>query len=177
MKPLAAYLTLFSFAFIPAIASAQEQTTTDGRPPIICRHGALTTGLLCEGSFCDDVSMRCGPTVREVRATRWTPFVHRPGSVGVAGCASRFGLNNGFMSGIACEGDWCDNVAIQCTELELFVPDFDTCRWGPWFSEEDEHGGWQTWPSPFHFPIALECHYKDHCDLKRVRTCRLIRRQ
>ena len=160
-----------------AKAQDREQTTTDGRAPVICPLGALTTGLLCEGSFCDDITMRCGRNVREVSDTFWTQWVHRKGSPGVAGCASRFGPRKGFMSGIGCEGDYCDNVALQCSELTLFEPDFDDCVTSAWFSEEEKHGGWQTWPSPFHFVVSLECHYKDHCDLKRVKTCRLKRRE
>lgn len=172
-------LSLAGFALLlgaGAQAQTREQTTTDGRPPIICAHGALVTGMLCEGSYCDDVTLRCGANVREVRSTYWTNFVHRPGGAGRATCGDRFSSSGvrGFMSGIACEGDWCDNVALQCTELELFEPDWTTCHFSGWFSEEERHG-WQTWPSPFHFVVALTCRGA-HCDEKRLQTCRLKRR-
>ncbi|MEM7299577.1 MAG: hypothetical protein AAF468_00715 [Pseudomonadota bacterium] len=153
-------------------ASAQEQTTSDGRPPIICNQGALTTGLLCEGDFCDDISMRCTSFSREVRRTYWTNFVKtRFGTT--AFCSMRGSENRGFMSGIACEGDWCDNVALQCTELQLFEPDFRRCVWSRSFSDEDD---WQSWVSPFYYVVALDCSSDRHCDNKRVRMCRIKRR-
>ncbi|MBZ0218173.1 MAG: hypothetical protein K8F25_16575 [Fimbriimonadaceae bacterium] len=172
MKSIQVIIACFALFAISA-AQAQEQTTTDGRPPIICRNGALVSGLLCEGSYCDDITMRCDRNIREVRRHFWTRFVHRPGTGGLALCATRFGPTKGFMSGIACEGDWCDNIALQCTELELFEPDWDTCVTSDWFSEEE---GQQTWPSPFHFPVSVECEYSNHCDRKKVRSCRLKRR-
>ncbi|WP_299860673.1 hypothetical protein [uncultured Hoeflea sp.] len=156
-----------------SIAFAQEQTTSDGRPPIICPHGALANGLLCSGSYCDDITMRCSPNVRDVRRIFWTPFVHRAPGSGVAICSTEFGGTSGFVSGVACEGDWCDNVALQCTELDLFEPDFSSCFSSSWFSEEQD---WQAPPTPFHFIVSMRC--KDtHCDLKRMRSCRLKRRE
>ena len=154
-------------------AQDREQTTTDGDPPVICAPGALVEAMLCEGSFCDDITIRCTASPREVRRTFWTRFVYHAGSGDTAVCGTPVAGPRGFMSGIACEGDWCDNVAMQCTELELFEPDFDDCVRTDWFSEEE---GLQTWASPFHFPVSLRCWRRDHCDKKIINACRLKRR-
>lgn len=163
---------LFLFLFMAPIAFAQEQTTSEEKPPFICPHGSLTTGLHCEGSYCDDISMRCDRNIREVRSIDWSHFASKL-RIHIVYCSSGdIDERQGFMSGVACQGDYCDKVAMQCTTLELFVPDHDQCVNTPWFSEEQD---WQTWVSAFHFPVSLTCR-GDHCDDKRLRTCRIKRR-
>lgn len=182
MTPKALLLACLLSACLTMIAGhrearAREQTTSEGRPPIVCPLGALTIGLLCEGEFCDDVTMRCSDTIRDVRSLYWTQFVHRPDGAPRATCGDRFSSTGvrGFMSGIACAGEHCATVALQCTELEIFEPDWTTCSKSDWFSEEAQHA-WQTWPSPADFVVALTCKGA-YCDEKSVLTCRPKRRK
>lgn len=42
----------------------------------------------------------------------------------------------GFITGLACKGSYCDNVSIQCASFRDAFPSANGCRWTPWISEE-----------------------------------------
>lgn len=167
MKIFRSLAIVLTFACAPAWG--QSMTTTDGGPPIICPQGFMTASLNCTGSYCDNITMTCSRNLREVTGLFWTRFVERDGA-NTATCGAAGGPD-GFMSGIACSGDYCDDIALQCTRLTLFRPDFTDCGTVE-FSEEQ---GVQRWPSVFHFPVSIRCS-GTHCDNKRLTACRLIRR-
>ena len=71
------------------------------------------------------------------------------------------------MTGIACSGSYCDNVAIQCTNIQYTTK--GACQWTPFFSEET---GYQYLPAGY-YAAGLRCN-GGYCDNMSVLACQAL---
>lgn len=108
--------------------------TTDGSPPIECSGNGLMNGFGSVGKYSDDIHIRCSasPNPRMVRGeSTWSKYFSEEGF------NSQFCRPGWFITGIACTGDYCDNISIRCTHMvsEPYASP-PQCHWTGAFSEE-----------------------------------------
>lgn len=99
--------------------------TSDGRPPAICNRNRVMVGVDCDGRYCDDMKIQCASLefadyAPEILADSEIQFAETPEE----GCewTPYFSEENlgescpagSFPRGLACEGRFCDDVAIYC---------------------------------------------------------------
>lgn len=129
-----------------------------------CPAAAAARGVDCAGSFCDDVALFCSPTTFAVGASHWLPFFSEegPGAADEGHCLD----DDMWMTGIHCQGGFCDRISLQCTQL--LGSSAGECGWSGWYSEEQ---------APFYAPAdayikGIEC-AGPFCDKKRYRYCEM----
>jgi hypothetical protein len=117
----------------PQAVSNWSPFTSEESPPLTASNGQLISAMQCTGSYCDNVALGYEnlPGVNHTW-NGWTSYFSEEGPPG----ANRIvcGGNNSFMTGISCQGSYCDNVSIQCTAVTGKTRTL--CVWQPWFSEE-----------------------------------------
>lgn len=127
---------------IPVFA---QSTISEETPPTSCRN-KLVTGLTCTGRYCDNLTPICGNSSHEIYDVRWSAYVSEEGRA-VASCNVSNPWERGdwpsgepaFITGFACKGRYCDNVALECVALKDAFPESlggGSCRWTGWVSEE-----------------------------------------
>ncbi len=130
-----------------------DETTPSG-----CGTGALVTGTQCSGSYCDNRQIECHAIPNRTLAGRiWSGWI--------SGSSWYTCPGDRFISAMACRGDNCDDIAVECTST-YYVPPVHTCTWSGWFSEED---------APFYAPVGtalrgVQCS-GTHCDDTRYYYC------
>ncbi len=77
------------------------------------------------------------------------------------------------MTGIACSGDYCDNIQMECAELRDAVPDNADCRFVD-ISEEVSPSNHLIMLGDQAI-VSIQCS-GTHCDNKRIKYCRLTAR-
>jgi hypothetical protein len=144
--------------------------TSEEYPPITVRHGSLIGGFRCYGRYCDNVGIGSeriyfpAEQLWRIGDNYWTSyFSEEDDPWHYRECA-----NEHWMTGISCNGRYCDNIALQCTEIAFSRR--SACEWGPKFSEE-EH--WFIIP-PNRYAVGIAC-FGSNCDNKSVKHCVLER--
>jgi hypothetical protein len=75
------------------------------------------------------------------------------------------------MTGVSCNGAFCDNIRMQCANHEGYARTERTnCRWTDWVS--DEGSGTVLFPAGY-YAAGMQCS-GSNCDNKRFYTCRLV---
>ncbi len=158
--------------------SGYAQSISEETPPISCGN-RLVAGITCTGRYCDNITPICGGSIQDIYDIRWSGSVSEEGSA-IANCNVPNPFERGdwpagepaFITGFACRGDYCDNVALECVALRDAFPESyggRSCRWTDWVSEE--RGGRLRFLSGF-FAIRMGCKGK-YCDDKRFLICPL----
>src|SRR5690349_1524348 len=106
--------------------------TSEEYPPLICPDQQAVLGVDCNGGYCDNVSLYCSWTGRASGTQSWQPYFSEEGSNGAN--ESYCPGNDMWMAGIACNGGYCDNVSLLCTQFLGSTTGY--CEWSGWFSEE-----------------------------------------
>ena len=150
--------------------------TSDGGYPLACPTGKMVTGFGCSGDYCDNVSLRCSTDKFDLSQRWWEEPIseeNRSGSITDNGITTRNNDNMqrcgtwGFITGVSCSGEFCDNVALECSGLQGKRP--NSCGWSGWMSEENR--GRSLFPEG-RYPVAMECS-GPYCDNKRFLLCSL----
>ncbi len=78
----------------------------------ICPPGKVAVGVDCRGDFCDDVRLRCdffpGLLPEHPDNWDWTAWIGRDRR-------REWCPDGSWLTGVKCEGDYCDNVSIRCS--------------------------------------------------------------
>lgn len=142
--------------------------TSEEYPPITVRNSFLIGGFRCSGSYCDNIGIGAehiyfpDEQLWRIGDNYWTPYFSEEDSPWhFRECADHH-----WMTGISCNGSYCDNISLQCTEI--FFSRRSACEWGPKFSEEDH---WFILPQG-HFAVGIAC-FGSNCDNKSVKHCLL----
>jgi hypothetical protein len=124
-------------ANLPPNWPAVKCDTSDEYPPITVDTGYLIGGFRCMGDYCDNIGIGYrwlgdrsrGTPAPDFGDTYWTPYFSEEPPNNARECPVGY-----WMTGISCQGSYCDNISIQCTRV--FVAG-GACEWGPKFSEEE----------------------------------------
>lgn len=153
---------------LAALPAAMAQTVSEETPPVTCGN-RLMAGLHCTGPYCDNMTRVCGETAQRVLNFDWTTFhvsEERPSTL--ACFVPNDSRARGFITGFACRGNYCDDVALECASLVNFVPDIrdEVCVPTPFLSEEN---GRFEFPEGL-FAVQMTCS-GNYCDNKRFLLC------
>jgi hypothetical protein len=164
-----------------------------GGPASICTAwDEAAVGVGCSGRYCDNVRLLCETLpfnitldpatdywtnyfseehddLAQWQSSGWYPWSDENYRI----CHRT--TTAGLVSGITCQGSYCDNVAIECTKPVKYVGDtryavdVTNCSWTPWQSEEQgsRDFGWNR------YITGVECQ-GSYCDNKRFYVCSLI---
>jgi len=172
----ACFVVLFSVMVVVLQAmgfSAAALAVSEETPPTTC--GArLMAGIKCSGRYCDNIKLKCGSEFREVWDWQWTKHVSEEhgGEVkcNVPNPFTKVDWPQGepaFITGMSCNGSYCDNVSLECTALRDYFPSYSDCGWSQSVSEEN--GGTLNFPAG-RFAIAMQCR-GSNCDNKKFLLC------
>ena len=169
-------------AALASMATMQRKYWTEWHseetiPPAVCEYGDLITGFGCSGGFCDNVRLNCETKGFAFTSRYWTRHVSdekdgtcQSSSNGyfdcnwdVMSCGS-----NGFMTGVSCKGQYCDNLSLECVTLR--DNSRSDCRWSDWVSEEN--GGTLQFPAGY-YAAGMQCS-GSNCDNLRFYICRAV---
>lgn len=93
---------------------------------------AFVTGVQCVGDYCDDIRVQCeqcDSCTYPDTAFYWTaPFSDETSEPTLCD-------DDHFMTGLSCEGHYCDNLTMQCTRNTGRTA--GECSWSEWVSEEE----------------------------------------
>lgn len=96
-----------------AISTWTPYVSEEGSGTVSCNSGYAVRGLQCSGSYCDNMRLYCSNTGYPSMNTAdyyWTEFAsEEQGSV--------FCDYGYVMTGIECDGSYCDNVSLKCTAV------------------------------------------------------------
>ena len=162
-------------ALLIAASSAGAQSISEETSPGTCGKN-LVAGITCNGSYCDNMTLICGSARNEIYDIRWTKHVSEEGEA-TAACHAPKPFERGdwpagepaFITGLACKGRYCDNVALECVALKNAFPESlggPSCRWTDWVSEETPT---LRFPAGFG-AIRMQCR-GGYCDDKRFFVC------
>ncbi len=172
MRYLIIISNLLFLATAPALA--QSFTISEEDPPAECQLPLIAGSFLCEGSFCDEITVECNNLDSDIAFSEWTHWVEHDGRR-KADCADPLDEGRDFdttvMTGLACRGSFCDDISVRCTAMRNFVqgPD-DQCEQ---FTRSD---GDNVLRLPFGTAIrALTCEGQ-HCDNVTVTVCPMVPR-
>lgn len=149
---------LFSFSSV-TLADWGSRGTSEEYPPLTASNQTLINRLFCSGSFCDTTWINTVRTYRNFGANYWTPYFSEEGT--------NYGIcsGSGFVTGVSCNGSYCDNVSIQCTTLD--ATNRGLCYWTSYFSEE---AGYSSALPAGYYVAGLQCR-GSYCDEKRIYAC------
>lgn len=119
-----------SATLVDGNALAWTGWTSEEYPPLTCGSGQVARGFQCNGSYCDNIRMDCAAGVAGTTygSKYWTGYFSEEST------SYRYCGRGGWVSGIACNGSYCDNISLQCTNTNR---GHYNCTWSGWFSEED----------------------------------------
>lgn len=150
-------------------------------------------GFGCSGSYCDNVRLLCETmpfsTTLDSSTDYWTGWFseeHDSYSTWYSSGWYPWANENyrvchntdsqpGIVSGIRCNGSYCDNISIECAQAIKNVGFFTwdvgvtNCSWSGWYSEEQGSVdfGWNR------YITGVECS-GSRCDNKRFYVCSLV---
>jgi hypothetical protein len=139
--------------------------TSEENPPLHCPPGEAVQGFDCRGDYCDNVALYCTSTGRSLGSQTVMPYFSEEGE----GAADEGHCVGGdmWMTGVACRGGYCDDLAMTCTQM--IGSWTGLCWWSGWHSEEQG-----SFYAPYgHFVKGIECN-GDYCDNKRFYYCQMI---
>lgn len=135
--------------------------TSEEHPPLQCTTGRLIRGVECQGQYCDNIRADCVTAGVSIVESSWTSYFSEEGN---GSADERTCAGNEFVTGIACDHDYCDNISLQCSLVTGRTK--GACAWSGWFSEES---GPSTAPAG-RFLAGVECD-GSFCDNKRYLYC------
>ena len=169
------YLLIVSALSLPALSSpANSQPAiswtgpgSEEDPPRACPTGTALNGFNCTGRYCDNVNLKCAPVPTNSTASnrRWTAYFSEEGDGTQLCVRPEHGVPNGYTTGMACKGAYCDNISLECTAFNNI--EFHDCHWTGFVSEES--GGYLEFPQGY-LAIGAQCRGR-YCDDKRFRVC------
>jgi hypothetical protein len=147
----------------PRTVANWSHLTSEELPPLTTFNGTLISAMQCTGRYCDNVALGYEP-VPGVNYNRngWTPYFSEEGTNWQI-CDG----NDSFMTGISCQGSYCDNVSLQCTQV--LGKTKGSCAWQPWFSEEAQYS---ILPQGY-YAAGLACR-GDYCDDFSIFACQAL---
>ncbi|WP_127556915.1 hypothetical protein [Nioella ostreopsis] len=162
---------LIILLLLPATAFAQSFTLSEEDPPAACPTGTAVAGFQCSGDFCDNITITCRAIAGRAGVTDWTEWVEADGQ-DTAWCSNPgLGITSGdgpigdfVMTGLACRGDNCDDISLQCTRFPVQI-DRATCITT---RHSDENRG--VGLPPGHVIAGIRCSGR-HCDNKDITYC------
>lgn len=98
--------------------------------PGVCDQNSVVTAVRFQGSYSDDIKLRCTPSVGRRANTYWTKWISEESPNNSIMCP-----NNAWVVGLECKGSYCDQVRVQCAYYSDIRSNF--CTWTPWASEEE----------------------------------------
>ena len=107
--------------------------TSDEYAPLSCPSGYLVDAMEALGSDSDNIALHCGSIGRAASNQAWSAYFSEEGPKNWDICGT-----NRFIVGIACKGDYCDDISIQCASFANTARG-SNCYWTPWFSEEQQY--------------------------------------
>jgi len=139
--------------------------TSEEFPPIECNANRLVDGFDCDGGYCDLVSLDCESVSGfSFGESGFGPFISEETQGGSTGAGDFICDSNEWMTGIDCNGGYCDNVSIECTTVSNKVK--SSCQWSAFISEENA-----AFQAPAgRFVDGVDC-AGDYCDRMRFRHC------
>jgi hypothetical protein len=140
-----------------------SSSTSEEKPPLTASNHNLINRFYCSGSYCDNIWINTVGTYRNFGSNYWTSFFSEEGAS--TGANQRICSGSGFMTGIACNGGYCDNVSIQCTTLDSTTR--GSCYWTPYFSEE---AAYSDLLASGYYAAGLTCR-GSNCDDKSIYAC------
>jgi hypothetical protein len=145
--------------------NAWTNYTSEEYQPVICDGNNAMNGFGSTGKYSDNIRMKCASSPNPnfwARSSSWSIYISDDGA-NYAGCAP-----GQFITGFACRGAYCDDVAVQCTQM-LSLPSWSAvnCHWVGPFSEENGTSnlfgtGW--------FAKSVRCTGK-YCDNMEFEVC------
>jgi hypothetical protein len=141
--------------------------TSEELPPISCTGTQLVRGIDCDGSYCDNVRIDCVSSGRTLGDVDATDFFSEEGAA--FGNNQRTCAADQWMTGISCQGNYCDRISLECMEIVGSIA--NDCQWTTptRYSEEDP---------PFsagagRFVRGVRC-FNSNCDRKEYFHCQLL---
>ncbi|MEM6793375.1 MAG: hypothetical protein AAF725_05305 [Acidobacteriota bacterium] len=156
-------------ALCAAASPALSDSISEETPPITCGN-QLLAGISCSGKFCDNIQPICGSGRYAIDDIFWTRFGSEEGR-GEVSCEQGGPGERAYIAGLACNGKYCDNLALECVTLEERSRSRRSrrsrdCDWTDWISEER---GSLRFPRGY-AAVTLACRGK-YCDDKSFLIC------
>jgi len=136
--------------------------TSEEYPPVSCPSGYVSDAMQATGSNSDNVGLHCGYIGRSAYGQAWSVYFSEEG-VNWNACGT-----NRVMVGIACSGNYCDNVSIECASFSN-VTRGSNCYWTAWFSEEQQY----DYLMSGYAAVGLQCR-GNNCDDMSIYACPVI---
>lgn len=134
--------------------------TSEEYPPLTASNGQLISAMFCGGAYCDNIYLGYENVGVNYTWNSWTTYFSEEGTYWRTCDGS-----NSFMTGISCQGDYCDNVSLQCTVVSGKTKT-GYCYWTPYFSEE---AGYSYLPDGY-YAAGLACS-GSNCDDLSILAC------
>jgi hypothetical protein len=141
-----------------AVLSGWTPFTSEEYPPIVCDGQSLPREVNITGPYADNIRWYCQQDSRIVRGdSYWTSYFSEEYR-GMMYC------NNGYwVTGLACQGRYCDNLSLQCTRILNSYPTLVT---GTVAVSEEQ--GWLSFLGG-KYPLGVTC-LGPYCDELRFAT-------
>ena len=147
-----------------SIMTAETSDEFGSLSPAICPEHAIASGISCSSRYCDNIALICSGNYSHLDGMEhWTRYISEESSSGtnVAVCPG-----NKLLSGIRCKGNYCDKIALRCSDYYGLKK--GPCVWSDWFSEEEKKPN-----IPLGSYVAgIECR-GSYCDNKRAYYCQV----
>jgi hypothetical protein len=118
-----------SFAAVECAGCLLDASYFRGHPPVACQPGDLVSGAWYTGPYCDNNYPLRADINLPIFSHSWSLYVSEEGM------NYRFCLGNSFITGQACQGSYCDNTSVECTDTGGIR---NSCYWTSFFSEEQD---------------------------------------
>jgi hypothetical protein len=102
-------------------------------PSEICIASHAIAGVRCSGSYCDSKELYCCPYLPYTDPEAhyfWSPTISEEGP------ENQFSYQDGWLAGIFCEHDYCDNITLSVLATPNLINKRTTCSFRSYFSEE-----------------------------------------
>lgn len=102
-------------------------------PSEICIASHAIAGIRCSGSYCDSKELYCCPYLPYPDPDPtyfWSPTISEEGP------NNKFSYQDGWLAGIFCEHDYCDNITLSVLATSNLINKRSTCSFRSYFSEE-----------------------------------------
>lgn len=136
---------------------------TDGTSASTCPSGFALKGIRCTGEYCDNMSLRCCPYTPAGDNQAYTSWV---GEISDESSRNERQFQNGFIDGLYCTGDYCDNISIRLLQSPKLLNQ-GQCYWTEYVSEEQG----EMLCIQDYLASGLRCR-GDYCDSVSLWCCR-----
>lgn len=148
---------------LSAVVSSWSPLTSEEYPPLTASNGRLISAMYCGGGYCDNVYLGYENVGVSYGSNSWTSYFSEEGSPNQN---YRTCQGNSYMTGISCQGGYCDNISLQCTTITNRSRSTD-CYWTAYFSEE---AGYNYLRNGY-YAVGVRCR-GSYCDDKSIYACR-----